>query len=250
MKNDFINELDNRDAITSLIKGTVGLLPGGSLISELLNVTIPNFKMQYYENYMEIIKTKLSSIDIELIKKKFNDEKFANLFEESIWTATKSISEEKRNYIANIITYSLKTDNFDYEKERYYLSIINELNDIQIIYLIYYAKMKIDWGKMDKEFIEKHSDILKYETIYWNSTDEVREKANIIKYYLEHMERMGLLYAYYKMPSKNLSSDKDPEFDDKTGKLKSSGFKISKLGKELAEYMGFSDESKKANPLF
>jgi hypothetical protein len=81
------------------------------------------------------MKTKLAS----RIRKSALRPEFCELLEEGFTQAARAISEERRNYIANLLCNGLAADQVDYVKSRFLLRLLNQLSNAEIIVLNYYG---------------------------------------------------------------------------------------------------------------
>lgn len=240
-ENRLIEKFNKNDRISKLISNAVGLFPGvGTFLSDLVYEWIPNYRDEYLVAFFRIFVSKLSIMEMTQINQYVNRKEFANLFEESVRIAINSVSEEKKEYVANIMLYGIDSNQFDYEKQRYFLQLINELNDTEIILLIgsYYSQ---HWARVKPEFFEKHKEIFDSEKIRFNSPEEHKQKAYLLREFRSHLERLGLLRGTYSMPNYAPDNKHPAEYDSDTGKLKRNGFRITDLGKELMRYLGISN---------
>ena len=73
------------------LKGGIGVIPGGSLVVELLNVTIPDRRLERVEKLLMILASKELNMDSEEIKQKFQSPEFADIFEDIISSGCKRI---------------------------------------------------------------------------------------------------------------------------------------------------------------
>ncbi len=80
-----------------------------------------------------------NAIDEKLVQSKLTDENFTDLVEEGLRQATRSLSDDRRKYLASVISNSI------------------ESNDIEIIWLRYYLVPTI---RGDEKFREKHKHII------------------------------------------------------------------------------------------
>lgn len=148
-KEEIEKTMKTGEIATSLLKAIASIIPFGSAFIELFQFVIPQYREKRFTAYLTILSSKLSAFEEGFIKSKFNDEYFAGLLEDSFMVAVNTISEEKKEYIANIIVKSITSDVVDYTNQKYLLSLLNELNDIEIIILIYENKKSFSDSKND-----------------------------------------------------------------------------------------------------
>jgi hypothetical protein len=114
--------------------------------------------------------------------------------------------------------------------------LLQELNYIEIIWLRFYYVPTLGG---DKEFREKHKNILEPIRAYIGAEQHILDKSALQKSYKEHLERLGLIQPHYKI-------DRDtgmPEFDKFTGRPKSSYYDVSPLGKLLLKNIGLINDN-------
>lgn len=142
--------------------------------------------------------------------------------------AVKALTEERRDYIASLVTNSILSEDVEFFESKHMLNILGELNDIEIIWLRSYLNPVMNG---DTDFRQNHQEILKSIPAYIGSEQAVLDKSTLQNSYKEHLTSLGLL---------------EKEFDmDTSGqgvKLKTKRFKITSLGRLLLRELGFSDE--------
>lgn len=79
------------------------------------------------------------------------------------------------------------------------------------------------------EFWAKHGDALKEPTAYMGSSQEEIDKNTVFQTHKIHLTNLGLLKPRFKKPKRG----ELPEFDEKTGMIKASGYDSTSLGRLL-----------------
>lgn len=164
-----------------------------------------------------------------------------NIFEEVALQSSRTIEPERIRHLASILKNSLIDSDYNYDRYNKLLRLINEISEIELLVVKYYALSEYteEW----KKYKEKHSEILSVKPIHMQSTEnEVVENA-YATLNKNHLVRLGLLEFKYKKEKK----DKPPEFDYKTGTIKSNGYKITKIGKEILRVIDEYQEAKESN---
>lgn len=148
--------------------------------------------------------------------------------------AARSLSDERREYIANLIANSLSSEDIEYIESKHLLRILGEINDIEIIWLRSYLEPVLDG---DEAFRARHANILEPVMATMADPPEVHEKEALQESYKEHLVQLGLLqYNYRTDPETRM-----PEFDSFTGALKIRGYEISPLGRLLLKHIGLAN---------
>lgn len=231
------SELSNKpiDYITAVVKGTLGAVPfPGSLLAELAGTVIPNQRLDRITKFVLVLESKLSNLEQDFIRSQLTDENFADLLEEGARQVARSLSDERREYIANLITNSLSQQDIEYIESKHLLRILGELNDIEVIWLRFYLEPTLGG---DEEFLDKHENILTPIMATMADPPSVVDKEALQDSYKEHLSQLGLLQPGYETDSKTHL----PEFDRFTGGLKIRGYDITTLGRLLLKQIGLSN---------
>ena len=144
------------------------------------------------------------------------------------------MTNERREYIANLITNSLSQQDIEYIESKHLMRILGELNDIEIIWLRFYLHPTMGG---DEEFRNKHAAILAPVMATMVDPPSVLEKESLQKNYKEHLSQQGLLRPRYEVDTKTHL----PEYDNFTGNQKIRGYEITSLGRFLLRQIGLSD---------
>src|ERR1035437_10165018 len=149
------NNLDNNkiDFLTSAAKSIVGAVPlAGSFLSELVGNIIPNQRIDRLTKYLKELDARFSKIPVERINFLLGNDDFVDLIEEGFVQASRATSEERRQYISSIVANGITDESISLLESKYLLKIIEELNDVEIIWLrSYFDPIQ----KSDKEHLER-----------------------------------------------------------------------------------------------
>ncbi|MGB8220642.1 MAG: hypothetical protein WCE46_09705 [Methanoregula sp.] len=225
-------EIQTVDIAASAMKSALSLLPTvGPLMSELVGTIIPNQRFDRLVKYSIQLEKKTEKIDSTLFKLALQNENFTELMEESLRQAARSLSDERRSYLASIIKNSLISDDVDFIESKHLLKILGEINDIEIIFLRFFLYPLVNG---DREFREKHKKILEpidtLENPQWMIDSEPKVSMDfhgtLYKSYLEHLVQLGLLARRYVIDMKTDS----PIYDSFSRGQKLSGYDITNFG--------------------
>lgn len=229
-------ENNKTDLITLVTKSTVGIVPiAGTLLSELVGVIIPNQRVDRLTKYVRELEQRISTLPNELVDTIKTNEQFIDLFEESFVLASRAITDERRKYIAAILVNGIADASIEFEESKLLLKILQEINDIEVIWLRFY---KVPTIGGDNEFRDKHSNILSPIIACIGSDKETLQKAALQDSYKKHLERLGLIRTQIRTDP----NTKLPEFDTFTGQLKVSYSDTTQLGNMLLEQIGLIDD--------
>lgn len=176
----------------ALVKGVLGSIPGGSIVVELLNVTIPDKRMGRVEKLLLVLAFKGLNLDSEEIREKLEQsDECTDIFEDILHQTIRTFTDERFEYLASVLEQTLTEEEVKYNETKRLLSILKEINDVEIIILQSYEVHK----NTDQIFKQKHQNIFKYQCISRNketSKEEIEQNA-IFNNYKNHLINLGLI---------------------------------------------------------
>ena len=96
------------DYVLSAAKAALSCIPfAGSLLTELAGTIIPNQRIDRIANFAKSLETRISRIEQDFVNNQLKDESFTDLLEEGLRQAARSLTDERREYIAALISNSL-----------------------------------------------------------------------------------------------------------------------------------------------
>ena len=232
-------DLDSRlvDHLAALARSTVGPVPiFGPLLAEVITVTIPNQRIDRVAKFSVELESRLREVEKCLLESKLKDDDFTDLIEEGVRQAARSLSDERRSYIATLIANGLTSDDIDCSESKHLLRILDEINDIEVVWLRSYSEPAISG---DEAFRETHEDVLKPIVATFGASQEILNKETLQTSYKEHLCQLGLLERRHRIDRKTGL----PEFDSVTGSMKQWGYQITSLGRLLLDEIGLGEEN-------
>lgn len=227
----------NVDYVVSAAKAVLGMVPfAGSLLAELAGNVIPNQRIDRLTKFAQELEARLSGIDQAHVRSQLNDENFTDLVEEGVRQAARSVSDEKRQYLAALLANGISTEAATYAESKHLLRLLGELSDIEVVWLRFYAEPFVIGEP--SEFKERHKDILEPVMAFLASGQETLDKKALQDSYKEHLASLGLLQQRYETDHKT----KQPVFDNFTGGPKVRGYDITRLGRLLLRHIDLSPE--------
>jgi hypothetical protein len=224
------------DYVSAAARAVLGMVPfAGSLLAELAGTIIPNQRIDRIAKFAETLEHKLSGLEQDFVRSQLTNENFTDLLEEGMRQAARSLTDERREYIANLIANSLSSEDIEYIESKHLLRILEEINDIEIIWLRFYLEPVLDG---DEAFRTKHASILEPVMATMADPPKVHDKEALQTSYQERLVQLGLLRHCYSTDFKT----KMPEFDSFTGALKIRGYEISLLGRLLLKHIGLAKD--------
>ena len=226
--------LDTRSAdyVATALRAVMGSVPiVGPLFGELAGVVVPNQRMERIAKFAEELDRRLRVLEAaDDITDRLGNEHFADLLEEGIRQAARSLSDDRRQYLAALVVNSLTTQNIEYSESRHLLRMLNELSDVEIIWLRFYLVRT--W-----EFSERHQNALAPPQASMasprNERDKAARKTALQDSYKEHLCLLGLVERSYRVDMRS----RQPKFD-KDGVQEVDGYSITTLGHLLLRQIG------------
>lgn len=227
------NFLDTRVAT---YKAVVGLVPGfGSILSEIVGAIIPDQRMDRLVKYIKILDEKVQQIDSEFLEIVRTNEAVIDLIEEGFVQASRSLTNERREYISNLVCNGISDEVKNISDSKYVLKLLGELNEQEVIWLRSFLDPIIGG---DQEFRRKHENVLEPIKAYIGVDDSILEQKDIQESYKLHLERLGLVQSIYRVDSKT----KLPKFNNR-GVPEISYRLITPLGKLMLKRIGLLDST-------
>ena len=220
-------EIKGVDIAVSAMNSALAIIPIiGPLMGELVGVVIPNQRFDRLIKFSKQLERKLGKMDQSVLKLALENENFTDLMEESLRQAARSLSDERREYIASVISNSLTPENIDFIESKHILKILGEINDIEVIWLRFYCCPRISG---DNEFREKHKNVIKFQRASIGAPQKILDKSTFQESYQDHLIQLGLLKPQYETFEIDRSK-RIPITDNFSGGLKISNYSITPLG--------------------
>ena len=223
------------------LKGLVELyVPFGSLAVELFNVTIPEQRLERVEKLVKLLASKEFKMTSEELEEKFHSPEFVDIFEDVIHQAARALSNERLEYLASVLEKSLTEEQMRHLKTKRLLSMLEEINDVEIIILKYF-----DWHScicfgysppqyfMDEynPFEEKHNKTIEYLNGNTRGYCDPPPNEYDIEQYALHENYKNNLINLGLIGYRTHSSSSNP--------------RITKLGDMLLKVIGFENKFKR-----
>jgi hypothetical protein len=178
------------DRVATLVRGIVGVAPYvGPMLAEAITSVIPNQKLDRIITFIKVLNDQVRYIEEDILKVKIQTEEFTDLLEDGLNQASRALSDERRQYIASLLKNSLSKDDLSHLNQKKLLSILNELNDVEIILLQYRSLMP--WE--EDEFWVQHENVVKAPFISDESPQEDADAYALFASYEFKLRQLGLL---------------------------------------------------------
>ena len=223
------------DYVVNALRAIVGSFPiVGPLFSELAGVVVPNQRMERIAKFAQELECRLRNLEAaDDITNLLRNDEFADLLEEGIRQASRSLSDERRQYLVSLIVNGLSTENIEYAESRHLLRALDEISDVEVVWLRFYREPTLGG---DDAFRDQHENVLAPAVATLGSSQDELDKATLQQSYKEHLCQLGMLERRYRFDNRS----KLPEFDSR-GVQKVAGYSITTLGRLLLRQIGLSE---------
>ena len=142
-RNDILKD-KTVDYLTALGRSAVGTIPlVGSAFSEVITNFIPGQRIDRIAKYLVALEERVTELEID-IQEKMQYPENVDLLEEGGYQACRAVTEERLNYIVNLVSNGINDNVKEYIKHKKLLSILQELNDLEISLLVIYYKKQYE----------------------------------------------------------------------------------------------------------
>ena len=229
-------EVKKSDLIASALKGVCGTLPiVGPSIAEIIGYVIPSQRIDRIASLLKALEAKIDPEVKAKVEAKMLEEKSIDLLEDGFLQAARALSEERIDYIASLLKNGLTDENLEEIRYKRLLSLLGELDDLEVLILKSYS----GGITQQTEFRRKHHSILDPVPVNLGSSQEQVDKHAIYEAHKTNLSRLDLIKKRFAKPRQG----KLPEFDEKTGMIKASGYDITSLGRLLLRSIDQDEEN-------
>ena len=178
------------DIAVILGKTALGSIPTvGPLVAEIIGNLIPDLRFKRIFALLEALESKIDPEEKEKIEARMLKEKSIDLMEDGFFQAARALSEERIEHIASLLKNSLTDEDLEHLAYKKLLSILSELNDVEVIIL----KAHSMWGNEQRDFWEKHRKVLTGDVLMSPASQREVDQHAINKTYKANLVRLGLL---------------------------------------------------------
>lgn len=225
-----------RDRGVAVVRGAVGMVPvAGSICAEIVGQMIPNQRLDRLETYLRYLNGRLEAFDDTGLRARLIRPESVDLFEDGVHQAVRSLSDERKRYIAELVASGMTSDNAEQLRSKRLLGLLAAIDDDQIIILT----SELHKHQTDQEFHNLHRAVLEPRSAHLGSGRDELDAATAHREARMHLARLGLLQPQFKKPRRG----ELPEFDENTGMMKASGYKLTSLGVMLLKRIGLANEN-------
>lgn len=224
-----------RDRTLSALQGLAGAVPvAGSIMANLLSQIIPEQRWERLGVYLSMLEGRLVAVETQTLTSALREPRNVDLFEDGAIQAVRALSSERVEYIAALVARGLTSAEREEIEAKRLLKLLDEVDDDQIVIL----QSKLDRHMGSGEFYERHQRVLEPVRAHMQSSREDLDREAMYRLARRQLVDLGLLHQTFRKPRKGDL----PDFDEKTGMMKSQGTRLSPLGRLLLRRIGLAEE--------
>lgn len=210
----------------------------GPILGEAFTLAIPRQRIDRVAKWLEELAHETRRLDITLSEAMLKNEEIVDLLEEGGLQAARSLSDERRSYIAKVVANGLNAEGIETAESKHLLRILGQLSPVEVIWLCSFREPSFGDGEKYREFREMHQAVLDHTVPGYNTTSDVHDKYALKRSYKEHLAQLGLVYPIYETDHQT----DIPKFDKFTGATDVICYRLSGLGRLLLKEIGLGEE--------
>lgn len=219
-------QTNRRDNLVVTAKGVLGAIPFvGSLIAEIVGAVIPNQRMDRIARLVSALGRQVKDIERGTLEQRLSTPLGVDLLEDAFHQASRAVSEERIEYIARVLVAGITEEEAKIGDKKFLMWLLGQLSDAEVVLLSWYGMLP----NRDQVFEERHRHIIMPKVATLGSSREELDEWTLHESRKAHMVSLNLLRPRFKKTIKN----QFPEFDDRTGMLKATGYDVTPLGRLL-----------------
>jgi hypothetical protein len=189
-------DTNRTDLAAAVARGIAGAVPVlGGLITEAVNHLIPNQRLDRVVQWLGILDAKVAAVEDGLARasERLRSQEGLDVLEEGLTQASRSVSQERRELIASLLSTSLTQEQLKYAEARKLLNILRELTDAELIMLLFYSRRPHLGSQWHSELMSKHSEILRPASREVGEPQKEIDRGALQDSYRNTLVRLGLL---------------------------------------------------------
>lgn len=225
-------ETSNSDRIAAAVRMLGTLVPGvGSLIGEAIGSLIPHQRMDRAVAFLRLLADRIAALDARQahIEARLTSAEGLDLLEDGIRDAARALTPERMAYIATAVANGLTDDTLAHLETKRLLSILAEVNDVEIIILKSYDLTVAEAGRFHTGHVPELVGPARTAT----TAHERRDRTAVYDTYRQHLRQLGLI-------TPRVGPNELEEFDPSTRRFRPRDDRVTDLGHLLLRHVGLS----------
>jgi len=180
------------DNLVASLRALTGAAPFvGAALGEAITEFIPGQRIDRLEKFVRILDGKVQALGLThaQLRESMARPGVLDLLEHGLIQAARAASDERRQYIANLLTRALSDEALDKAAGRKILQVLDQLLDPELIWLRYIALKGYDGAD---DFFQLHASVLEPAVPEKGSPQEDMDKAALQEAYKETLSRLRL----------------------------------------------------------
>ena len=149
-------DVDRAVAASTLVLSAIPTIV--PLVAEAVKHGIPKRRIERIARMLKFLGNQVSGLEEDVLAHRMRTEEFLDLFEDGLWQTTRALTEERLAHIASLLKNSIKSDDLAHEQEKMLLSLLEQLNDSELILLGWYGTNMV--GERANAYYARHEDIV------------------------------------------------------------------------------------------
>jgi hypothetical protein len=161
------------------------------ILAEVVRDKVPNQRQDRIADFVIALDDELGTLQRDVLELKTRTQEFADLFREAAYQVAASPSDERQCRLAALLKNSLTHEEVRYEEERKLFSLLEQINDSELIILGYYGTEMV--GKEANEYHRRHKDIVSPPLLETGMSHEEVRDATMRQEHRDNLRRLGLI---------------------------------------------------------
>jgi len=178
---------NSTDKLTGLVKAGVEIVPGGSLVTWLVEQIWRPPLVQRTEKWMGDVTEKLKSLDIDAL---VNNERFITCLTQSYQVAIRTHNQEKINVLKNAVVNSIPTPSYQESLQTLFINYIDTLTEWHIRFLIFFNRP--DWMDLYRGKTFAHAKYFIF-GMMWDLHPDLKDKEDLTELIFRDLKNSGLI---------------------------------------------------------
>lgn len=178
------------DITAIAVKGALGAIPFvGNLLAEIAGNLIPGQRLDRLIKFAEALEARLQDIEKEIFGARAKTEEGADLVEDALTQAARSLTDDRRARIAELLKNGLTAEEFDHDGTKKLLWLLDQITDPELVWLVFIGR------DYDQTMMEKHSDVLEWRAAHTGSPEHEHDTAALQASWRRRLLDLGLVRA-------------------------------------------------------
>lgn len=226
-------DLNVSDRTAAVVRGVFGAVPVlGPAVAEIIGTLIPQQRQDRIVDVVRRLDARLSGVERERIRTSIRDSAAdRDLLEEGLLQAARAVSDDRKERIAELLRTTLTEEDLTHIESKKLWSLLEAINDVELLIL---QAREVSGTDEEADFWERHRETVSGPSVHMGSSQDELARGSLYEVYRRHLVQLGLMRPRFR----RLKKGEVPEFDEKTGMMKASGYEATPAGRVLLRKTG------------